>query len=234
VNDLVFPPLELLMTTPHLSDDDVRDLFSDHLEGALDDVTRAAVDAAIAKSPALQAEQRAFATTVEALRALPRPEPSERLVAQVRNAISAERRAPHTAEADRADAAPVNGGVVLRPQFGGWRVVSAVAAMAAVVAVIVVAVPKMGGGNGAGDVLGAGLVDEVVTVQWSAAGVDAATVAAAAKDAGMGVDGDTFVGDQRAAARFFVALKAAAVGVGSDVSGALPERAERVVVTVTR
>ena len=28
--------LELVMTTPHLSDDDVRDLFSDHVEGALD------------------------------------------------------------------------------------------------------------------------------------------------------------------------------------------------------
>ena len=195
------------------------------MEGALDDDTRAAVDAILAKNPALQAEHRAFAATVAAVRALPRAEASPALVSQVRGRLSAELRG-----ADAGDAGP--GAVVIRPSFGAWRVVSAVAAMAAVVAVIVVAVPN--GSGGAGDVMGAALVDEVVSVQWSAAGLGDAAVVAAAREAGMGVDGDTFVGDQRAAARFFVALKAAAAATGSDVSGALPERAERVVVQVTR
>ncbi len=208
------------MTTPHLSDDDVRDLFSDHLEGALDEATHKAVDDALAKNPALLAEQKAFAATVAALQALPKTEASPALVSQVRGRLSAERRDAASAEA-----------VVVRPSFGAWRVVSAVAAMAAVVAVIVVAVPN---GSAGGDVMGAGLVDEVVSVQWSAAGLSDVAVVAAAREAGMGIDGDAFVGDQRAAARFFVALKTAAVGAGGDVSGALPERAERVLVRVTR
>jgi anti-sigma factor RsiW len=78
------------MTTQRKSPDDIRALFSDHLEGALDDATRRAVDDALAADPALAAEHRRFANTLRGLRALPRPEVPVDLAARVRARIAAE------------------------------------------------------------------------------------------------------------------------------------------------
>lgn len=216
------------MTTPHLSDDDVRDLFSDHLEGALDDATRRAVDDALAKSPALAAEHRAFGQTLEALRALPRPDAPDHLVARVRERLADERRG-----AAGLPAVPLVGAANDNVPSAGWsplRWMSGLAAVAAAVAVLVIAVPDTAGGPT--DMLGAGLTDEAVAVQWQAPGVTRDVVVAAAAVAGMGRDGERFVGDRAAAARFFVELKVRAASVGSDVSGAVPEQAERVIVDV--
>ena len=219
------------MSTPHLSDDDVRDLFSDHLEGALDDATRRAVEAALVGNPALAAEQRAFARTVEALRALPRPEAPADLVASVRGRLAAERAAVIAGPAalPRAE----NDDVPSTSMERWWsplRVVSGLVAAAAVVAVIGVAMPDTVAGPG--DVLGASVVDDAVAVRWQATelGVDVTTAAAVA--AGMRVDGDAFVGDRASAARFLVELKIRAASAGVDVDGSVPEQADLVRVGV--
>jgi anti-sigma factor RsiW len=78
------------MTTPRLSPDDARALFSDHVEGFLDAATRTAVDEVLARDLVLAAEYRRFANTVTALRGLPRPAVPVDLAARVRARIAAE------------------------------------------------------------------------------------------------------------------------------------------------
>jgi anti-sigma factor RsiW len=218
------------MTTPHLSDDDVRDLFSDHLEGALDDATRQAVDAALAGNPTLAAEQRAFARTVEALRALPRLEAPADLVANVRGRLAIERAAaagpPALPRAANDDAPSTLTGRWWSP----LRVVSGLVAAAAAVAVISVAMPDTAAGPG--DVLGASVIDGAVAVRWQATELDADVITAAAIATGMRVEGDAFVGDRASAARFLVELKTRAAGAGVDVNGSVPEQADLVRVGV--
>ena len=226
------------MTTPQLSDDDVRDLFSDHVEGALDEATTAAVDAALQANASLKAEHQAFVRTMALLHDLPRPEAAPQLVAQVRGRLAAERRAGVTGANEIV--AVVDNVIPLAPKSttSTMRLVASFAAIAAVVAVVMLGVPRgmnsTPGANGSDAMLGAGLGDSAVAVVWQAPGVEHSVIVHIAREAGMGIDGDTFVGDQRAAARFFVNLKTSAVGSGTDVSGSVPERAERVVVTVTR
>jgi hypothetical protein len=110
--------------------------------------------------------------------------------------------------------------------------VSGLAAAAAVVALVTVAVPDTAGGPT--HMLGAGLTDEAVAVEWVATGLADDVIAAAATTAGKSRDGQHNDGDRAAAARFFVELRVRAIGHGGDVSGAVPEQAERVVVTITR
>jgi len=78
------------MTTQRKSNDDVRALFSDHAEGALDDATKRDVDDALAADAALAAEYRRFQGTLRGLRALPRPELPVDFAARVRARIAAE------------------------------------------------------------------------------------------------------------------------------------------------
>jgi hypothetical protein len=78
------------MTTPRLSPDDARALFSDHVEGFLDAATRTAVDEVLGRDLVLAAEYRRFANTVTALRGLPRPAVPVDLAARVRARIAAE------------------------------------------------------------------------------------------------------------------------------------------------
>jgi anti-sigma factor RsiW len=225
------------MTTPHLSDDDVRDLLSDHLEGTLDDATRRAVDAALARNPALAAEQRAFARTVAALRQLPRPEAPADLVQRVRDRLAAERVAgasggapalPRAANDNDTDTVGLG---VVTPWWSPLRIVTGLVAAAAAVAVITVALPDSAGGPAA--VLGASVVEDTVAVRWQAAGVGGDVVTAAALAAGMRVEGDAFVGDRQRAARFLVELKTRAAAAGHDVTGTVPEQADTVRITVT-
>jgi len=214
-----------MTTTPKpLSDDEVRDLFSDHLEGALDTDTAHAVDVRLASSAALAREHREFARTLELLAALPLQEASPSLVSQVRGRLAAERRA--------VDDTAANDTPTVSPWWSPLRLTAGFAAAAAVVAIVMVAQPAAG--PGPAGMLGAAIGEAAVVVAWQVPGVDDATVAAAAAEAGMGKDGDTWVGDRQAAARFFVALKARTASMGSTVSGAVPEHAEQLVVRIER
>lgn len=220
------------MTTPHLSDDDVRDLFSDHLEGSLDEATRRAVEDALARNPVLAAEQSAFARTLSALRELPRPEASAELVVRVRDRLAAER-APAAGGAPALPRAANDDAVVSTSSTPWWsplRIVTGLVAAAAAVAVISVAEPDTAGGPG--NVLGASVVENTVAVRWRVPGLDTDVVVAAAITAGMRAEAGAFVGDRDAAARFLVALKTRAAVGGHDVSGTIPEQAEEVRVTI--
>jgi hypothetical protein len=217
------------MITTQLSDDDVRALFSDHLEGALDDATRRAVDDALARNPQLAVEQRAFAQTVAALRGLPRAEAPNDLVAQVRARLAASEGADAVALPRAANddvAGPLRGGGQAR-----WRHALGVVAAVAAVAAIAVWRPGTPTDDG-GEVLGASLHDEIVAVQWTLDGVSRAAIVDAAREAGLRPDGDAFVGDRASAARFFVELKALGAAGGHDLKGIVPERSDTVRVTV--
>ncbi|MEO7412482.1 MAG: hypothetical protein ABIZ81_03925 [Opitutaceae bacterium] len=71
----------------------VRELFIEHHHGALPPAEAAELRAFLAAHPALQREFDEFASTLDALDAMPIPPPSSRLRAQVLAAIDAEKRA---------------------------------------------------------------------------------------------------------------------------------------------
>lgn len=218
------------MTTSTLSDDDVRDLFSEHLDGSLDADTARAVDLALASNAALAAEHRAFAQTLSLLAELPNEDAPPLLVGRVRDRLTAERRQQLSSSSSSAanDDVPSTSST---PWWSPLRLTAGLAAAAAVVAVVMVASPTTTTHNG---VLGAAMVDAAVEVRWQAPGVGADIVVAAAREAGMQAEGNGYVGDRQAAARFFVALKAEAASSGTTVAGAVPEQADRVVVVVER
>lgn len=230
------PKLELIMsnkTTGDLAPDDVRALLSDHLEGSLDDDTRAAVDAALARDPQLAKERAALEQTVNLLRALPRSDAPDGLVGKVRDRLAQERREQQPS----SDGDVPNNVVELAPRRRfGFEIVVGLAAAAAIAAVVVTGLPGLGRGNGGnGGVLtaGAGTV-AAVSLNWRAPGIERATVVELAKNAGLAVQDDgSFAGDRQSAARFLIQLKTRAAGAGSDISGNVPEAAEAVVVVVT-
>ena len=220
------------MTHPNkgLSADDVRALFSDHLEGTLEPAVQQQVDEALSNDPALSAERRVFEKTVGLLQALPSEEAPANLVGLVRDRLAAERRSQQQAQVVPIDA----------PRRSPWRtrgveLMVGLAAAAAVVAVVVVGVPELGPGRSGstGLLTAGGSSATAVSLSWRAPGMARIDVAAAAQQAGLSMQEDgAFVGDRQAAARFLVALKTRAAGNGSDVSGTVPEQAERVVVVV--
>ena len=217
------------MTTMLLSDDEVRDLFSDHLEGALDADTARAVDLRLQASTALAAEHRTFARTLELLAALPLQEPSPTLVSQVRTRLAHERRA----DSDVADSdVAATDTPTAAPWWSPLRLTAGFAAAAAVVAIVMVAQPA--GSPGPAGMLGAAMGEAAVSVSWQVPGIDGATIRAAAAEAGMQAQDDTWTGDRQTAARFFVALKARAATLNSTVSGAVPEHVEQLVVRIER
>ncbi len=205
------PPLELIVS------DDIRDLFSDYLEGTLDEANVRRVDSALENDSALRQDLAAFKQTMALLKALPEHDAPNNLVSNVRNRLANERKST-------SNVVPL--AWFQRPAFIGF------AAAAAVVAAVVIVVPE---GDSAKDMLGASLLEDAVQVSWQAPGLDETAIDEAAAASGMGRQHDgSFVGDQRSAARFFIALKTRAATAGVDVSGAVPERAERVVVKVSR
>ena len=237
------PHLELIMTdTPKglsavLSNDDVRDLFSDHLEGTLDPALQQQVDEALAHDPALAAERRVFGKTVNLLQALPAAAAPAHLVGLVRERLAAEGRGEHTAPVSvRGQGENVIPLLAARPwRSRGVEVMAGLCAIAAVVAVVVIGVPGLRGPAGSdGPMLTAGsTAASLVLVTWRAAALARVDVVSAALSSGLTQQPDgSFVGDRQAAARFLLALKTAAATGGSDVSGTVPEQAERVVVVV--
>jgi anti-sigma factor RsiW len=248
------------MTTPRKSPDDVRALFSDHVEGTLDEADRQAVDDALAADPQLAAEHRRFAATLQALRALPRPTAPLDLADRVRARIAAERMAASssasstssssatalssTALSPAVDVLPLHRALndeveLARPRRRfGIEFFAAVGSIAAVLAVVAVGIPVFNGraflrGDGDG-IVTAGLASAgTVDVSWQATGLPAAAIAAAAVEAGVDVDGQgRFVGDRDTVARFLVALKTAAARLHVDVQGTVPAQADRVVVVL--
>ncbi len=220
-------------TTKGLSADDVRALFSDHLEGTLEPALQQQVDDVLAHDPALCAERRRFEQTVNLLRALPHDDAPPNLVGLVHARLAAERRAQ---QVTLTPGAP-------RARRFSVELMAGLCAAAALVAVIVVGVPALRGHGGAGEIsalgpggpmLSAGASSSSsVLLSWRAPDVGRADVVAAAEHAGLRLQADgSFVGDRGAAARFLVALKTKAASAGSDVSGTVPEAAESVVVVV--
>ena len=208
-----------------LTPDDVRALLSDHLEGALDGERKAEVDALLAVDPALAAERRRLEQTVALLRALPTPEGPSELVAKVRDRLAADRRAAQSPLAPAVDdVVPL-----ARRRFGGAAWVASLALAAGVALVVgVVGLP----GQGANGTEAAGLGGQsAVTTTVVAPGFPPALVADLAAKAGLlAVDGG-FEGDRKAAARFVLSLKEAAVSRGVEVTAMVPD-AERVRVAV--
>lgn len=216
-------------TTKGLSADDVRALFSDHLEGTLEPALQQQVDEALANDPSLSAERRRFEQTVSLLRALPAPEAPANLVAQVRSRLAAER------QQQPAQVIPLP--TSRRWSTRGVELVAGLCAVAAVVAVVVIGVPGVRspaqGQPEAGMLTAGGASSTSLSLSWRAPGLPRADVVAAALQAGLTEEADgSFAGDRQGAARFLVALKTQAATSGSDVSGTIPEQADRVVVVV--
>lgn len=225
--------LELIMSdTNKMGADDVRALFSDHLEGTLEPSVHKEVDEALARDPQLALERKAFEHTVNLLRALPQSDAPEGLVGKVRDRLAQERRDSKQQE-QLAQTLPMS---PPRRRSFGFEIVAGFAACAAVVAIVVVGVPALkgeGGGNGGTMTAGTAAASSV-SLSWRVPGLERIDVVAAAQTSGLAVQEDgSFAGDRQSAARFLVALKTQAATKGADVSGHIPEAAERVVVVVT-
>jgi anti-sigma factor RsiW len=221
------PRLELIMTdNKKLTAEDARALFSEHIEGGLDDDARVQVDALLAADPVLAAEHQRLQKTMQLLKGLPQPDGPPDLVGKVRDRLAAERRAQAMAQAEPEMA------VVPRRRFGGVEIMMGLAAAAGIAVFIgVVAIPE---GSGPHGVKGAELIgeDAAVSTTLVAPGFPRALVMEQAVKAGMTeIEGDTYEGDRRAAARFMMALKVDAAKRGVEISGVLPD-ADRVRVLV--
>ena len=191
----------------------------------------------VAHDPALAAERRVFGKTVNLLQALPAAAAAAHLVGLVRERLAAEGRGEHTAPVSvRGQGENVIPLLAARPwRSRGVEVMAGLCAIAAVVAVVVIGVPGLRGPAGSdGPMLTAGsTAASLVLVTWRAAALARVDVVSAALSSGLTQQPDgSFVGDRQAAARFLLALKTAAATGGSDVSGTVPEQAERVVVVV--
>lgn len=208
-----------------LTPDDARALLSDHLEGALDDGRKGEVDLLLAADPALAAERRRLEQTIAALRALPTPEGPPELVAKVRDRLAADRRAASAPMAPSVDdVVPL-----ASRRFGGAAWVAGLA-LAAGIAVVVGVVGLPGDGAPGTEAAGLGGHGAALTTVV-APGFPPALVADLAAKAGLVAVEGGYEGDRKAAARFVVALKQAAIGRGVDVTAMLPD-AERVRVAV--
>lgn len=226
------------MTDPKkLTADDARALLSDHIEGGLDDATRAEVDALLATDAGLAAERRRLEKTMSLLRALPAPEAPSDVVAKVRARLAEERREER--RGGSAEMAPAS--IVGRPpstttrRWGGFEAAIGLAAAASIaVFIAVVGVGKGDGGAGPDGTHAAGLSGETRAVPTTvvAPGFPRYVVSDLAAQAGMDtVVGDTYEGDRRAAARFLMKLKETAAVRGVEISGFVPD-AERVRIEV--
>ncbi|MCC7072818.1 MAG: hypothetical protein IT383_15935 [Deltaproteobacteria bacterium] len=208
-----------------LTPDDARALLSDHLEGALDGERQAELDALLAADPALAAERRRLEQTLTLLRGLPTPEGPSELVAKVRDRLAADRRAAQAPLPPAVDEVLP----LARRRFGGAAWVAGLALAAGVALVVgVVGLP----GQGATGTEAAGLGGQsVATTTVVAPGFAPALVADLAATAGLVAVEGGFEGDRKAAARFVLALKGAAVARGVEVTAMLPDT-ERVRVVV--
>lgn len=225
--------------TKKLTADDARALLSDHLEGSLDDDTRAQVDALLANDPALAAEHRRLEQTLQLLRTLPSPEGPSDVVGKVRDRLAAERRA--AAAGGSGARAPVDHVAPVVPLGSSWRrwggIEAAIGLAAAASVAVFVAVAggdNRGATGGADGTHAAGLAgdEKAVTTTLVAPGFPRYAVYELAAKAGMDtVVGDTYEGDRRAAARFVIALKELAATRGVEISGFVPD-AERVRIEV--
>jgi anti-sigma factor RsiW len=213
------------MTT--LTDDDLRALFDDHIDGVLDDATTRAVDEALRTRPALHDEYRALAQTLSALRALPRPQPPADLAARVR--VSLEAKTPDPAHSN-VIAGPASWWTTSRVATG----IASFAVAAAVAGVFVISAPQSAGRGADTGMLGAAVGADAVRVEWSGPAFAKVALIEIAQSTGMQPTekAGEFVGDRAAAAAFFVEVKSLAVTMGSDLQGQVPQHADRIVVQI--
>ncbi len=225
-----------------LGDDEVRDLFSDHLEGALDAEQQQRVDEALARNPLLLAERQRFEKTVALLRTLPRDDAPPNLVANVRARLAVEQIAKQGGHLNHVESSEQPSAQVIplaSRRRSPLEYVAGFAALAAAVAFFVVGVPALqqqgqDRGAGADGVMTAGAgASSAVSLSWRAPGLHRGDVVEAAQQAGLSLQDDgSFAGDRQSAARFLVALKTRAASLGSELSAQVPETAEHVVVVV--
>ncbi len=120
----------------------------------------------------------------------------------------------------------------------GVEFFAAVGSIAAVLALVAVGIPVFNGRafvrGDADGIVTAGLASAgTVDVVWRAPGLPRAVLLATAKESGVALDAqERFVGDRDAIARFLVALKTAGAARNVDVTGTVPEQADRVAVVV--
>lgn len=213
------------------TDDDIRALFGDHLDGTLDDATLLLVNEALSTRPELAAEYQALATTVAALHALPAIEAPADLAARVRARLGDD------APSAPAPAPAANDNVVVGPS-SWWTTqrlatgIAGFAVAAAVAGVFITASPRPGAAPSAMMGAAIGTVDNAVVVEWSGPTFNKAALLEAAQTAGMEFHDESmeFVGDRTTTAGFFVELKGLAVSMGSDLRGQVPEHADRIIV----
>jgi hypothetical protein len=248
------------MTHQRLTPEQARALFSDHLEGALDDETRRALEETLAASPELAAQHRHFAFTLRSLRELPRPAVPGDLLARVRAhldpahaptpALARETPAASAAALASSALAPVVDVLPLHRALNdeverarpgrrfGVEFFAAVASVAAVLAFVAIGVPVFSGRAFVrGDreaIVTAGLASaQTATVTWRVPGLPSDTLKDAAAAVDVTVDDEgRIAGTPAVVARFLVALKAAAAAQGLDVQGSVPAHADHVVVVV--
>jgi anti-sigma-K factor RskA len=210
--------LELIMTDTKLSPDDIRALLSDHVEGALDEKTRAEVDVALASDPALAAERKRLERTIAALKAMPKPDAPTDIVGKVRDRLAAERR--------RALAEAPTLTMRQRPRWLGIEGAVGLAAAASIaVFIAVLAQPASTTHGSMPNAAGVSGDEAAVNATLVAPGLAPAVIADLAKQAGMTAVEGGFDGDRRSAARFVMSLKQAAAEKGVAVSGFVPDAA---------
>jgi hypothetical protein len=216
------------MTTATHTDDDIRALFGEHLDGTLDDATMLLVNEALSTRPELAAEYRALSETVAALHALPRIEAPADLAARVRARLGDDTPALNTPAANDNVAAAPSWWSTSRVATG----IASFAVAAAVAGVFVTASPRTMPGAADTGMMGAAVVDNAVVVEWSGPTFNTAALLDVAQTAGMEFRPDTreFVGNRATTAAFFVELKGLAVSMGGDLQGQVPQGADLVVV----
>jgi anti-sigma factor RsiW len=217
-----------------LTADDARALLSDHIEGSLDEPTRAEVEALLLEDAALASEHRRLRHTLALLGTLEDPSPPSNVVGKVRDRLAAERRA--SAAGNQQDLIPHMGAPA--PAWRRWGGIEAAIGLAAAasiaVFIAVVGDPRGAGAGGPSGTNAAGMAAEAaaVTTTIVAPGMPRYVVYEQAVRAGMStVVGDTYEGDRRAAARFLMNLKEIAAAQGVEISGFVPD-AERVRIEV--
>ena len=211
--------------------------LSQYAEGALPEDEAAQVARAVSKDPALAQELDALHKTLAALRATPRPTPPTDMVARVRARLEEDAARARLATAPASPAAHPSEPEVPPARF--WRRGAEIALGLCAAAAVVVGVTFSAQQPGADGPQTAGIAgaSDLVVSEFSAPALSAAEIAQLATEAGLHPeqlgDRQAFVGEQRAAQRFVVALRTAALRRGGEVSGLLPN-AERVAIVVHR
>lgn len=221
-----------MTTAKPLTIDDARALLSDHLEGALDEDVRAAVDGWLEREPALARERDRLAETMALLGGLEVPAPPEDMVARVRRALADERRAGASGHDVAAEASSqvVASWTSRRGRGAALLFASVVGGAVCVGLWSGVENARTGAPGTTVAALGGGASTSETTFTVTRLPRDAVVDAAARAGVEL-VGDDVYEGAPRDVARFLMLLQEAAATRGADVAGSVPD-GERVRVRV--